>query len=115
MLDDYTKIQLPVEFNFPMEFRKIIELNIVNIEPWYIMNAERIETRINGLKEKYPSRCLIPFAKRDDNDDVACFELGQDKKVFIVHDYASPGWEQHKIFEDFWSWFRKAIEDMIEF
>lgn len=41
----------------------------------------------------HPNRCLIPFAKRDDNDDIACFELGKGESVIIIHDFASHGFE----------------------
>lgn len=102
MFADYKKLSLPVDFVFPPEFAKIVDLNIVNIEPWFIISPEKIVTLFSGLKEKFPTRCLIPFSKRDDNDDVACFEVGQKQKVFIIHDYATAGWEQHEIYDDFW-------------
>jgi hypothetical protein len=58
---------------------------------------------------------LVPFAKRDDSDDVACWEKGSLSKVMIIHDYASSGWEQREILEDFWTWLRKAVEETIFF
>lgn len=39
---------------------------------------------------------VIPFARRDDNDDIACFEVGKGKSVQIIHDFASEGFEQRK-------------------
>jgi hypothetical protein len=68
-----------------------------------------------GLTERYPTRKLIPFARRQDNDDIACWQVGANEEVFIIHDFASPGWEQHGQFASFYDWFRRAVEDLIEF
>lgn len=35
------------------------------------------------------------------------------EKVFIVHDFASPGFEHEGCFDDVWSWFRAAIDETI--
>ena len=48
------------------------------------------------MKKRYPNRKLIPFAKRVDNDDTACFEIGKGSKVQLIHDFASEGFEQRK-------------------
>ena len=61
----------------------------------------------------YPQRKLIPFARRDDGDDIACFEVGKENRVQIIHDFASAGYEQRKEYECFWDWFRDAVEEMI--
>jgi len=67
--------------------------------------------KFRGLAERYPSRELFPFAYRQDNDDVACWSKSTGEKVFIIHDFASPGWEDENVFEDIWTWFRSAIEE----
>ena len=102
------------EYRYPKEFLKIVELNLVDLDSWYIMTKEQVETRIIGLKKRYPERKLIPFARRDDCDDIACFEVGKEHKVQIIHDFASAGYEQRKEYACFWDWFKEAIEEMIE-
>ena len=98
---------------YPAEFIKIVELNLVDFDMWYLMNSEQVDIRIKGLKSRYPSRNLIPFARRDDNDDIACFEVGKGNSVQIIHDFADEGFEQRKVYEFFWDWFRDAIDEMI--
>ena len=88
-------------------------LNLVDLDLWYLMNKEQVEIRIKGLKDRYPQRKLIPFARRDDGDDIACFEVGKENRVQIIHDFASAGYEQRKEYECFWDWFRDAVEEMI--
>lgn len=100
-------------YSYPEEFKKIVDLNLVDLDLWYLMNKEQVEIRIKGLKDRYPQRKLIPFARRDDGDDIACFEVGKENRVQIIHDFASAGYEQRKEYECFWDWFRDAVEEMI--
>ena len=102
------------EFEYPKEFFKIIHLGLVNFDFWYLMDYDQAEWRIKGLKERYPDRKLVPFARRGDNDDIVCFDIDRDGRVQKIHDFASAGWEQRKDYESFWDWFREAIDEMIE-
>ncbi|EPY2281134.1 hypothetical protein ACXAT1_002048 [Clostridium sporogenes] len=54
---------------------------MLDFDLWYIMDEERVLNRLKGVTERYPNRKLIPFARRDDNDDIACFEVGKGEKV----------------------------------
>ena len=100
-------------YSYQEEFIKIVDLNLVDLDLWYLMNKEQAEIRIKGLKDRYPQRKLIPFARRDDGDDIACFQVGKENRVQIIHDFASAGYEQRKEYECFWDWFRDAVEEMI--
>ena len=102
------------EFAYPESYFTVIDLNLVNYGYWYIMIKDEVITRRDGLLKRYPSRNLIPFARRDDNDDIACFEVGYGERVFIVHDFASEGWERRQEFDSFWAWFMIAINELVE-
>lgn len=91
-----------------------MNLNLVDFDFWYLMPKEQVPERIHGLIERYPNRKLIPFARRDDCDDIACFEIGKGSRVQIIHDFASEGWEQRGEYDDFWAWMQVAIEELIE-
>lgn len=107
---------LPIGFAYPRAFLRMVDLEIVNLEPWQILLGDQLKFRNSGLIERYPQSPLVPFARRLDNDDVACWDLGSAKdEIQIVHDFASPGWERRARFEDFNAWLRQAIEDFIEF
>ncbi|MBD1373662.1 hypothetical protein IC620_15045 [Hazenella sp. IB182357] len=107
--------KLPKAFIYPEPFLNVIKLDLINLEPWIIMNSDQVVFRMQGLKKRYPTRVLVPFAKRLDNDDLACFELEKGERVQVIHDFASIGFEQRKEFNGFWDWFRDAIDEMIEF
>ena len=102
------------DFSYPKGILKIIELNLVDFDLWYLMKQEQAILRIRGLKERYPSRKLIPFARRDDNDDIACFEVGKGERVQIIHDFSGEGYEQRKEYACFWNWVRDAMNEMID-
>lgn len=105
---------LPQGFTYPRQFLRIIEQEIQDLTPWHILSGERLRMRREGLQERYP-RNLVPFARRQDNDDVACWEGTDNHRVVIIHDFASSGWENRESYSSFWGWFRSAIEEMIAF
>ena len=110
------KIKFPNWVGSQPELSRVFELGLTNLDPWifYSENAD-YETRYNGLKERFPSVDLVPFARREDRDDIVCWEKGHgSEKVFLIHDYSSEGWEKRKQFSDFWDWFKQAVDDMIE-
>lgn len=106
--------ELPDGFDYPPEFRRVCELGLTRLEPWWIIDGELLRDRYRGLRQRYPGRDLVPFALRQDRDDVACFEP-MSARVVIVHDFADPGYERRDECAGFNAWLRRAIEDLIEF
>jgi len=105
--------ELPEGFRYPHQFLHTVDLGLVALRPWWILQGDLIRGRWAGLRTRYPARRLVPFAERQDDDDVACFDLDTGK-VVIVHDFASPGWEQQAEFDNFYGWLRQAIDDLVE-
>ncbi len=104
----------PNWLEYPHSFRRIVEQSIVDITPWHIMDGEHALRKFRGLSLRYSSRELFPFAYRQDNDDLACWVKNMGEQVFIIYDFASLGYEDEGFFNDFWAWFRAAIEETIE-
>jgi hypothetical protein len=90
------------------------EQGLRDLEPWWIIEGASLRARFAGMRQRYPQRNLVPFAQRQDNDDVACFDI-ESGKVAIVHDFASSGWERRTEFTDFCAWLRQAANDSIAF
>jgi hypothetical protein len=109
---DYT--DLPAGFSYPALFVRVVELGLTNLEPWRFLEDEFLRGRHLGLIDRYPSRRLVPFARRQDNDDVACWDLAEGG-IVIIHDFASPGYELRARLPNFSAWLRMAIDDLIEF
>ena len=100
---------------YPKQFSRIVAQGLVDFDPWYILSSDEIKTLSIGLKNRYPLRMILPFAKTGSSDDIACWDAHDLDKIYIVHDYASAGWEQGKIYDSFWDWFRMAVESTIEY
>ncbi len=107
---------LPGGFDYPPSFVRVVELGLTNLEPWHVLEGARLRERGRGLAERFPDRMLVPFAVRQDSDDVACWDGARSaSEVVVIHDFASPGWEEREVYPDFFAWFRQAVEDLIEF
>lgn len=100
-------------YDYPYQLKKVAELDLLDFDYWFIMDADLAEAYTQGMRYRFPARKLIPFAKRADCDDVACFELDKPGKVEIIHDFCDPGWEQRGEYDSFWDWFMEAVEEMI--
>jgi hypothetical protein len=114
MADLLGPAEVPPGFAYPPEFLRVVELGLVNLEPWWIFDGAPLRDRVAGLRVRFPDRVLVPFARREDNDDVACWESAP-PRVVVIHDFASPGFENRGGFADFNGWLRQAIEDLIAF
>lgn len=106
--------ELPEGFVYPHELVRVVELGLTNLEPWWVLEGDMLRDRFMGLRKRYEKRKLVPFARREDNDDVACFDVDSGK-VVVIHDFASPGYEQRAEFANFYGWLRQAVEDLIAF
>ncbi|MBA3872017.1 MAG: hypothetical protein H0X30_22960 [Anaerolineae bacterium] len=106
------------KFEIPRGYYRIHELGLTNIQPWYFLDGQVSGALYKGIQMRYPQRVLLPFARRQDNDDVTCFVVDSGDytrgQVLIIHDYASPGYEVDDSFPSFWDWFRMAINEMID-
>lgn len=98
-------------FPYPKQLKDLISERKVDFGTWYLMNDEQTARRFEGLQIRYPERNLYPFARRDDNDDIACFVYADNTVVHIIHDFATSEWEQKKILSNIDAWL-EYIEKM---
>jgi len=98
----------------PLGLERLYRQGLTDLTPWHLMTHDHAVKRMSGLRQRY-TRKYLPFAYRQDNDDVACLDPAEPDKVFLVHDFADDGSEVSHVFPDFWAWFRRAVEDLIAF
>jgi len=107
---------LPKGFIYPTSFIKYIKYDteVKELEPYILFrDQDDVQTFNRVVKEQYPSRVLVPFGKDNYSDDVFCFDgtdTSGNPKVYIVHTYASPGWEDKGYVKDFSAWLQFAQE-----
>jgi hypothetical protein len=106
------------EFIIPNAYFRVFELGLTNIAPWRFIEGDEFQVVYATLRVLYPDHYLIPFARRDDNDDLACFVASSPQhstnEVVIVHLFASEEYAFDGVYSSFWDWFRNAVDEMIE-
>jgi hypothetical protein len=107
--------ELPDWFNYPEDFSRIVDQGLLDFDPWIILQAKQLRSRYQGLQDRFPQRELVPFARREDNDDVACWDKDKPGSIMIIHDFSSSGHENKEELSCFWDWLRIALEATIEF
>jgi hypothetical protein len=110
----YEPSDLDVPVKLPEGLLRLVKQNLVDLTPWHVMTRDLAVKRLHGMRQRY-SRKYVPFAYRQDNDDVACIDPESADEIVIVHDFASEGTELRKRFDSFWDWFRAVVEDMVLF
>jgi len=107
---------LPAGFVYPSDFVDFAASGLEeNLKPWRFLWADEPEFLLMGLKLRYPTRALVPFARRIGSDDVACFQLnGGNTEVALIHDFAEPGWELRGTLPMFINWLTLARAEAAE-
>ena len=59
--------------SLPSGYQEAKDMNLVNLRPWHFVSDKEFDLLFAGIKNRYPDRTVIPFARREDNDDVAAF------------------------------------------
>lgn len=109
------QIDLPEWFVYPLDFLSAIDGGLYDIGPWQILDGDWLKVRYTGLKDRFPNRELVPFARRLDSDDVACWDKASYPAVKVVHDFAKPGWEEVFEYSSFHDWLSVARTEGEEF
>lgn len=115
MIELIEESKLPLGFKYPKEFLWTLDLPLTNLKPWIIHSGVGLKSRYEGMKKRYPDRLLIPFAFRQDCDEVACWDLKDNNKVKIIEDYTRANPNEDVIYNDFFDWLKQAIDEMIDF
>lgn len=108
----YTKNELPDGFRYPVGYIEIMSMETIpDIEPWSFICEfkESSSFWLREVREKYPSRKLVPFAKVNYSDDIVCFDgadTSGEPKIYYIHAFASAGWEDRGYVDSFDEWLK---------
>ena len=110
---------LPPGFKFPKAYLDYIsQEDIPSLRPWYLMSllpdTAYYDTWVEILRKQYPDRQLVPFAKWDLDDDIACFEPSDNPDlpgIHYIHSFTSPGYEERGYCATFEEWLEVALEE----
>ena len=113
-LDLLQAADLDVQIHLPDGLVRVVRQNLIDLTPWHIMTREQARTRLSGLRQRYKAK-YVPFARRQDNDDLAVLLPEAPGRVIVIHDFAEEGWQFVAEFPSFWDWLRATVEEMIAF
>ena len=75
---------------------------------WWCLDDEGTAERgYDQLKERYPQRHVLPFARDIGSDDIACFVLSDPESnapIVVIHDYAPPQIAVRERYDSFEEW-----------
>jgi hypothetical protein len=109
-------VQAPPEYVWLVQHRTLGFNAFSQLEPWQFCNVEEILP----LSTRWPAaaikRELIPFARRQGSDDLACFEFVEGRVTRICHIHYNLGKpvyvEFHKEYATIWDWLKAVLGDM---
>lgn len=116
-----SKQELSCHFEYPSSFLEMIAEDVIcDLDPWWFLcEFEGVSDQwLKEIRNQYPLRSLVPFAKVSYSDDVACFDgvdTSGDPKVYYVHAFASPGWEDKGYVANFDAWLKNAREESVQY
>lgn len=110
---------LPPGFRFPRAYLEFVRRKeMPDPYPWFFMchasDSRYFDDWIGILKEQYPDRQLVPFAKWNLDDDVACFEPSDNPDlpgIHYIHSFTDPGYEERGYCATFEEWLAVALEE----
>ncbi len=108
--------EAPPEYVWLVQHRTLGFDCFTQLEPWHFCGVEEILP----LSKRWPSaglrRELLPFARDQRGDDIACFEFVEGRVARICHihyDLGPPVYvEFHKEYPTIWDWLRAALGDV---
>jgi hypothetical protein len=98
---------------YPIGLVELVRSGRVKLAPWYLSKSAVDAMHTRDLKMRL-GRDLVPFAYRQDREDLACFEKGKGEAVMIIHDHTDPGWEDEGSYPSFADWLAAAEEEARE-
>ncbi|MDI9071545.1 hypothetical protein [Xanthomonas oryzae] len=107
---------------FPIGYKWVMQRGLVGydsfsqLQPWYFVSLDHCFWATERWPCVYGKRLFV-FARRQDNDDLACFvvdDAGMAGQVLIIQGWTSDGFRVIREFPDFWEWLKGVIDDIAE-
>lgn len=100
-------------------YERMIECGVIDLEPWALLRGSEQLQRAQHVNEVFPGWGVTPFARRTDNDEVACWTGGS---VVVIDDFDvvrdADGAAARRVISEYPSmdeWLVAAVRDFIGF
>jgi hypothetical protein len=110
------------DVNMPKGYQWLIDRGLVGFEPftqlqpWHYMPPEQCF----WATDRWPNistKQLFVFAKRQDNDDLACISFDENRNInglVLIQGWTPSGFDLVVEFSDFWLWMQHVIQDIAD-
>jgi hypothetical protein len=88
------------------------------LQPWYFLGDDEMFD-VTREWPSAPSRDqpgLVAFARRQDNDEIACFRIGSGgvDGVVLIQGWTDTGYELRAQYHTFWGWLKAVIDNIAD-
>ncbi len=108
----------------PAQYRWVLEKGLAGVkpftalQPWYFLQGADVFS-VNAKWPSGPSKTeLLAFARRQDDDDIACFEMiaTETHSVVVIQGWTAcgEGYEVVRRYPSFWDWLKSVVDDIAE-
>ena len=117
LLDAFRKhgVNPPPEYIWLLDHQTLGFGDFSQLEPWQFCGLEEISPLSKRWPDAGVKQLLIPFAREQGSDDLACFEFKDGKATRVWHIHYNLGKqvyvEFHKEYLSVWDWLRSVIDD----
>ncbi|MCC6572439.1 MAG: hypothetical protein IT462_01495 [Planctomycetes bacterium] len=106
----------------PNGYRWLVESGVMGfkewgpLSPWYLLASEDLFSPTDQWPDIPAAGKLMAFARRQDNDDVACFEInsGAVTAIALIHGWTPEGYDVRDSYKSIWEWLKAVIDDVAE-
>lgn len=109
-------IQVPKGYTWLVEQGLVGFASWSQLQPWYFLPQQDLFDASARWPMGSYRGSLFCFARRQDNDDIACFspQDGAELRVVVIHGWTSEGYIVTGNFGNFWLWMKRVIDDIAE-
>lgn len=112
---EYNGIVLPKGYQWIIDKKIVGFCEFTQLEPWYFLHEDDFFWA-NEKWENITEHNLLVFARRQDNDDLACFNVNNKGilEVYLIHGWVNNGFEIVEVYSNIWSWLHTVLNDIEE-
>ena len=121
-MSDENSVLPDFPFEVPRAYYWIVKRRVVGfdantrLQPWYFLD-QRSAFSVSDRWPRGSELDLFAFARRQDCDDIACFEAvprGRAVRIIVVHGWTSTGYDVVASYDSLWEWLKSVIDDIAE-
>lgn len=86
------------------------------LQPWYFLPENEMFQPTAKWPHGPSAAVLVAFARRQDCDDIACFEVREVEPtpVVLIHAWTANGYDIVARYDSLWEWLKAVIDDIAE-